>query len=62
VTARREEPHWPAHLAILAAIALHVALPGRVTVIPDWIVPVAEGLVLIALVLVHQLGASVRRR
>jgi hypothetical protein len=61
VTPRREEPYWPAHLAILAAIVLHVALPDRVTVIPDWIVPVLEGLVLVALVLAHRLGASIRR-
>jgi uncharacterized membrane protein len=57
----REDPHWPAQLAILAALVLHIALPGRVTVIPDWIVPVAEGLLLAALVIAHR-RESPRRR
>ena len=57
----RADPHWPAQLAILAALVLHVALPGRVTVIPDWIVPVAEGLLLVALVIARQ-RESPRRR
>jgi uncharacterized membrane protein len=57
----REDPHWPAQLAILVALVLHIALPGRVTVIPDWIVPVAEGLLLVALVIARQ-RESPRRR
>jgi uncharacterized membrane protein len=57
----REDPHWPAQLAILVALVLHIALPGRVTVIPDWIVPVAEGLLLAALVIARQ-RESPRRR
>ena len=57
----REDPHWPAQLAILVALVLHIALPGRVTVIPDWIVPVAEGLLLVALVIARQ-QESPRRR
>jgi hypothetical protein len=57
----RADPHWPAQLAILAALVLHIALPGRVTVIPDWIVPVAEGLLLAALV-IAQRQESPRRR
>jgi uncharacterized membrane protein len=47
----RADPHWPAQLAILAAIGLHIALPERVTVIPDWIVPVAELVLFIGLFL-----------
>ena len=57
----REDPHWPAQLAILVALVLHIALPGRVTVIPEWIVPVAEGLLLVALVIARQ-RESPRRR
>jgi hypothetical protein len=57
----RDDPHWPAQLAIAAAIALHVALPGRVTVIPDWIVPVAEGILLVALVIARQRESPLRR-
>jgi hypothetical protein len=57
----RADPHWPVQLAILAALVLHVALPARVTVIPDWIVPAAEALLLAALVIAHQ-RESPRRR
>ena len=53
-------PHCRA-AAILAALGLHIALPGRVTVIPDWIVPLAEGLLLAALVIAHR-RESPRRR
>jgi hypothetical protein len=57
----RADPHWPAQLAIAGAIALHIALPGRVTVIPDWIVPSAEGILLAALI-VARTRESPRRR
>ena len=57
----RTDPHWPAQLAILAALVLHIALPARVTVIPEWIVPAAEGLLLVALVVAHR-RESPRRR
>jgi hypothetical protein len=57
----RADPHWPAQLAILVAIGLHIALPGRVTVIPDWIVPAAEGVLLVALVVASR-RESPRRR
>jgi len=57
----RDDPHWPAQAAIVAAIGLHIALPGRVTVIPDWIVPAAEGVLLIALVIASR-RESPRRR
>jgi hypothetical protein len=56
-----EDPHWPAQAAIVAAIGLHIALPGRVTVIPDWIVPAAEGVLLVALVVASR-RESPRRR
>jgi hypothetical protein len=55
------DPHWPVQLAILAALGLHIALPGRVTVIPDWIVPAAEGTLLAALIVARQ-RESPRRR
>jgi hypothetical protein len=57
----RDDPHWPAQLAILGAIILHIALPGRVTVIPDWIVPAAEALLLTGLVMAYR-RESPRRR
>lgn len=47
----RPEPGWPAFLTILAAIALQVLLPERLTVGPSWLIPVLEGALLISLVL-----------
>ncbi len=44
------EPFWPAQLAVLVAILLQLALPERVTVGPDWLLPVLEGALLIGLV------------
>jgi hypothetical protein len=58
---KSEDPQWPAQGAILVALVLHIALPGRVTVIPDWIVPLFEGLLLVALVIASR-RESTRRR
>ena len=60
-TLERTDPHWPAQLAILAALILHIALPARVTVIPEWIVPAVEGLLLVALIVAYR-RESPRRR
>jgi hypothetical protein len=43
------EPFWPAQATILAAIALQVALPRRLTVGPSWLIPSLEGALLIGL-------------
>ena len=45
------EPFWPAQLTVLAAIALQLALPGRLTVGPSWVVPALEGLLLLGMFL-----------
>lgn len=58
---KRADPLWPAQLAILVAICLHVALPGRVTVIPDWIVPAAETVLLAALIVAGRQDSGRRR-
>ena len=55
------DPQWPAQLAIVAAIVLHIALPGRVTVIPDWIVPAAEVGLLVALIIARRQESPHRR-
>jgi uncharacterized membrane protein len=47
---RRDDPLWPGQLAILAALVLYLVLPPRLTIGPNWIVPAAEGAVLVALV------------
>jgi uncharacterized membrane protein len=43
------EPHWPAQLTVLAAIALQLLLPSRLTIGSKWILPGLEGVMLLAL-------------
>lgn len=45
----RPEPFWPAQAAILAAIALQLLLPERVTAGPTWLLPALEGALLLGL-------------
>ncbi len=47
----RREPFWHAQLAVLAAIALQLLLPERVTAGPTWLLPVLEGVLLAWLVI-----------
>jgi len=47
----RPEPAWHAQAAVLAAIALELLLPGRVTAGPRWLVPALEGALLVGLVI-----------
>jgi uncharacterized membrane protein len=43
------EPFWPAQLTVLAAIALQLLLPARLTVGPVWLIPALEGALLIGM-------------
>jgi hypothetical protein len=43
------EPFWPAQATILAAIALQLLLPKRLTAGPTWLVPALEGALLIGM-------------
>ena len=43
------ESVWPAQLTVLAAIALQLSLPERLTVGPTWLVPALEGALVIGL-------------
>ena len=52
-----DDPFWPAQLAVLVALILYIALPDKLTLGPDWLLPAAEGLLLAGLV-----WASPRRR
>jgi uncharacterized membrane protein len=45
------EPFWPAQATILAAIALQVSLPERLTVGPSWLIPALEGALLVGMFL-----------
>jgi len=50
----RGEVRWPAALAVAAAVALQVPLPGREVLIhPVWLLPMLEGLLLLALVIAN---------
>jgi len=46
----RRDPFWPAQLTAVAAIALYLALPEKLTVGPTWLLPGLEGLLVIGLV------------
>jgi uncharacterized membrane protein len=52
----RDDPLWPGQLAILAALLLYLALPPKLTIGPNWIVPATEAVLLVAL-----LAATPRR-
>ncbi len=43
------ESIWPAQLTVLAAVALQLSLPARLTVGPNWLLPALEGLLVIGL-------------
>jgi len=45
-----DDPFWPAQLAVLTALILYIALPEKLTLGPDWLLPTAEGLLLAGLV------------
>jgi hypothetical protein len=45
-----DDPFWPAQIAVLTALILYIALPDKLTLGPDWLLPTAEGLLLVGLV------------
>ncbi len=45
----RPEPRWPSQVTVLAAIALQLLLPDRLTAGPTWLLPVLEGVLLVGL-------------
>ena len=47
----RSEPVWHAQTSVLAAIALQLLLPGRLTVGPTWLLPALEVALLVGLTL-----------
>jgi uncharacterized membrane protein len=58
----RNDPLWPGQLATLGALLLYLLLPPKLTIGPNWPVPVTEGLVLGALVIAARSGLEARRR
>ena len=48
------ETRWPVALAVAAAAGLQIPLPGRVVLLhPTWLLPLLEGLLLMALVIAN---------
>jgi uncharacterized membrane protein len=58
----RDDPLWPGQLATLTAFLLYLALPTALTIGPGWPLPVAEMVVLGALVIAARSGREARRR
>jgi uncharacterized membrane protein len=50
-TLERHDPFWAPQLVVAGAIALDVALPERLTLGPNWLLPSVEGLLLVGLLL-----------
>jgi uncharacterized membrane protein len=58
----RDDPLWPGQLATFAALVLYLALPQALTIGPGWPLPVAEMVVLTALVVAARGGREAKRR
>ena len=48
------EPRWPGFVALLAGACLHAALPSRLSVGPDWLLPVVMVVLLVPIMASHQ--------
>jgi hypothetical protein len=46
----RRDPFWPAQVTVLAAIALSLTLPSKLTIRPVWLIPAIEAVLLVGLV------------
>jgi hypothetical protein len=51
VDLERQDPFWPAQLAALVSILLYVTLPDKLTIGPNWSIPLLETVLFVALVL-----------
>lgn len=50
----RGELRWPVTLATVAAIALQMAVPGRLVLVrPSWVMPAAQGVLVVALLVIN---------
>jgi uncharacterized membrane protein len=54
----RRDPYWPAQLTAAAALALYFALPGKLTLGPNWLIPSLEALLLLGLVVTTPRGGA----
>jgi len=51
VALEKHDPFWGPQLIVLAAIALDLSLPEKLTIGPNWLLPSFEGLLLVALLI-----------
>ena len=51
--APRSEHRWPVLLVTIAALSLHLLMPSTITLLPQWVVPVAGLIVVTPLVLIN---------
>lgn len=51
------EPRWPGFLALMAGACLHFVLPSRLSVGPDWALPLLMALLLIPIMASHRRGS-----
>jgi uncharacterized membrane protein len=58
----RDDPLWPGQLAVVVALLLYLALPSALTIGPGWPIPVAEGAVILGLVVAARSGREAKRR
>jgi uncharacterized membrane protein len=58
----RDDPLWPGQVATLIALLLYLALPTPLTLGPGWPLPVAESVLLAALVIAARGGRRAGRR
>jgi uncharacterized membrane protein len=58
----RGDPYWPAQVTVAVAIGLNFVLSDKVTVGPTWLLPLIEGLLLAALVVIAPARATAHSR
>ena len=58
----RDDPLLPGQVAMLIALLLYLLLPSALTFGPGWPLPVAEAVVLVALVIATRAGRAAKRR
>jgi hypothetical protein len=59
---QRDDPLWPGQLAVLIALVLYLVLPPKLTVGPNWLIPSAELVLFVGLVVAAPRGAPDPRR
>jgi uncharacterized membrane protein len=58
----RNDPLWPGQLAVLTSLGLYFALPAKLTIGPNWMLPIAEGALVLGLIGASRRGRTIARR